>query len=364
MPRKGSVDRGLFRQDGVWWVCWFCQYGHRHREKIGTAKSVARAYYERRKLAVKTEGFCLTEAQATAARERPVLFKDAATAYLAWAEQERPRSVMFREKALKHLLAAFGPLPLKEITGEQVEAYLQARREAGAAPGTINRERTTIGHLFSKAIKKGIATENPVKQTEKLKEPDGIPRPLTHDEERRLLGRLPAHYLPFTRLALHTGLRLGELRAQSWKDIDLTQGVLTVTRPKSGKPESLPLNQTATALLASLERTGPIVFPNIPSHLSDLFTRYTKKAGLADVTFHCLRDTFISRLAVDPTVSAAKLMKLARHRDFKTTRRYLKIEDADLRAAVNRLDANETATHTATEKTAVSELLDSMGFPA
>lgn len=36
MPRKGSVDRGLFRRKGVWWTLWVCPYGHEHMEKIGT----------------------------------------------------------------------------------------------------------------------------------------------------------------------------------------------------------------------------------------------------------------------------------------------------------------------------------------
>lgn len=360
MPRKGSVDRGLFQRDGLWWIRWTCPYGHDHRERIGTAKGIARSHYQKRNLAVKTEGYCLTEAQARAAREKPTLFKDAASDYLAWAARERPRSVTFREKALKHLLAAFSSLPLKEIVGDQVDAYLQARRDAGAAPGTINRERTVLGHLFSKAIKKGTATDNPVKQTEKLREPDGTPRPLTYDEQARLLAVLPRHYLPFVKLALHTGLRLGELRAQTWKDIDLTQGVLTVTRPKSGKPESLHLTATAKALLASLERTGPLLFPTMPTRLTTLFTRYTKKVGLADVTFHCLRDTFISRLA--PHTSVPPLMQLARHRDYRTTRRYVKVDDATLKAALAHLDENETGTHTGTEKIAISELLDSMGL--
>jgi integrase len=271
---------------------------------------------------------------------------------------------MFREKALKHLLAAFGGVALKDITVEHVDAYLQARRDAGAAPGTVNRERTVFGHVFGKAMKWGIATENPVKQTEKQAEPDGIPRPLTHDEERRLFAILPAHYTPFVTLALHTGLRLGELRAQAWKDIDLEQGTLIVTRPKSGKREVLPLNQTARRLLASLERTGPLLFPAIPKKLSDLFIKYAKRAGLADVTFHCCRDTFISRLA--PFVSATTLMTLARHRDLRTTRRYLKIEEAHLKAAVERLSeteiGNESSTGRSTEKMAVAQLLDSLGI--
>jgi integrase len=155
---------------------------------------------------------------------------------------------------------------------------------------------------------------------------------------------------------------LGELRSQAWKDVDLTKKVLTVTRPKSKKLERLPLNSTAKALLASLERTGPLLFPGIPKRFSDRFVEYAKRAGLPGVTFHNLRDTFISRIA--PHVSAAVLMQLARHRDLRTTRRYLGFEDAALMAAVERLSENgfETGTHTGTDKTVVSQLLDSIGI--
>lgn len=362
MARQGGVDRGLFRRDGHWWIRWACSYGHEHMEKIGTAKGLARDFYQKRKLQVKTEGFCLTKAKAQ--REQRILFKDAAARYLEWATRERPRSFTFREKALKHLLAAFGPRPLAEITSSEIEAYQARRRDAGAAPGTVNRERAVVGHLFTKAHGWGIVTSNPVRGTEKQREPDGTPRPLIPDEEARLLQRLPAHYKPVVTLALHTGLRLGELRAQTWKDIDLEQGTLTVTRPKSGKREVLPLNRTARETLRSLERSGPVLFPTLPKKLSDLFIRYARKAGVPDVTFHCLRDTFISRLA--PHVSATTLMSLARHRDLRTTRRYLKVEDAHLRAAVERLTGAETdpgtVTQTVTVKSDVSQLLESLGL--
>jgi integrase len=333
-----------------------------HRERIGTAKSIARGYYEKRKLAVKTEGFCLTEAKGRQAREKPTLFHDLAKRYMAWAEQERPRSLVFRQCAMKHLCVAFGSRSLSEIDAEGVEAYIAARRAEGAAPATINRERTVLGHIFKKAAIWKLTQVNPIAGTDPLEEPEGEPRPITPDEEARLLSVLPTRYHPFTRLAIHTGLRLGELRSQAWKDVDLTHGVLTVTRPKSKKLERLPLNRTATALLASLERTGPLVFPSIPKRFSDRFVEYAKRAGLPDVTFHCLRDTFISRIA--PHVSAAVLMQLARHRDLRTTRRYLGFEDAALMAAVERLSENEveTGTATSTEKMAVSQLLDSLGI--
>jgi integrase len=364
MARKGGVDRGLFRREGCWWVRWVCPYGHEHKEKVGAAKGLARSFYEKRKLAVKTEGFCLTEAKAQREAEKPVLFGDVARRYLAWAERERPRSLVFRQCAMKHLVTAFGPKPLTDIDSEALEGYIESRKGEGAAPATINRERTVLGHLFTKARTWKLAALNPLADTDPLKEPDENPRPMTPDEEARLLSVLPTRYHAFTRFAIHTGLRLGELRAQTWKDTDLEQRTLTVTRPKSGKREVLPLNQTARRLLTSLERTGPLVFPDTPEGVSTRFVEYAKRAGLEGVTFHCLRDTFISRLA--PHVSATTLMALARHRDLRTTRRYLKVEDAHLRAAVERLADPETdsgtGTQTGTKKMSVTQLLESIGL--
>jgi integrase len=203
------------------------------------------------------------------------------------------------------------------------------------AAGTINRERSVLSHLFNKAITWGLVKANPVAGSERQKEADEKPRPLTPDEEARLFAFLPEHYKPFVTLALHTGLRLGELRHnQAWRDIDLPGATLRVTRPKSGKAETIPLNATARAVLASLERTPPVIFPTLPKKLTDLFIRYAGKAKLTDVAFHCLRDTYISRLA--PHVSTPTLMALARHRDYRTTRRYVQVDGDHLRAAVER----------------------------
>jgi integrase len=336
--RKRRKVRGIFlkpgKEAGVWWIRWWCNYGHRHEERIGP-KGLAEEMVEKRRVAVKTQDFCLTRDRERKKREKPTLFRDAVTRYLAWAEEHRPRSYTFREKALEHLKAAFGDKALTGITRADVESYQTRRRDAGAAPGTVNRERSVLSHVFTKAIAWGLAAENPVTGSDRQKEADEKPRPLSPDEEARLFSVLPAHYKPWVTLALHTGLRLGELRHQAWRDIDLPEASLTVTRPKSGKAETLPLNATARAVLASLERTAPVIFPTLPKKLTDLFIRYAVKAKLEDVTFHCLRDTYISRLA--PHVSTPTLMALARHRDYRTTRRYVQVDGAHLRAAVERL---------------------------
>jgi len=77
------------------------------------------------------------------------------------------------------------------------------------------------------------------------------------------------------------------------------------------------------------------------------FKRLVARARLpSDITFHCLRDTFVSRLAT--RVSAPTLMTLARHRNFSTTQRYLKVSDRHLRDAVEGLIGESTVTITGT----------------
>ena len=334
MARKGSKDRGLFQRGGNWWIRWTCLYGHEYREKVGP-KSAAREFYQQRKVATKTEGFCLTEEREKQRREQSLAFSEVAERYLEWARENRPRSLQHRVSGLIQLTRAFGSRPLNRITRADIEAYQKKRQQDGVKPATINRDRAVLSHLYQKAEDWGLSETNPARGMESLPEANESPRPLTREEEARLLAVLPEDYLPFVTLALNTGLRMGELRTQLWADVDLPSGTLKVTRPKSKRHEVIPLNATAFALLVGLKQDGPLVFPGMPKRLSDTFIRYCRKAGLDDVSFHDLRDTFISRLA--PHCNVPTLMRLARHRNYRTTQRYLKLDDQHLRDIVEQI---------------------------
>jgi hypothetical protein len=78
-----------------------------------------------------------------------------------------------------------------------------------------------------------------------------------------------------------------------------------------------------------------MIFPTMPKKLTDLFIRYEERPKLTDVTFHCLRDTYISRLA--PHVTTPTLMALARRRGYRTKQCYVQVGGDHLRAAVERL---------------------------
>lgn len=323
----------MFQRTGKpdWWIRWTCPHGHEHMEKAGP-KSVARQLYQRRKVQVKAEGFCLADAREARRREDALRFEAVAARYLEWSAIHRPRSQRFRASVLRQLCATFGTIPIPRITRGHVEAYLK-QRATEVSPATVNHDRGILNHVFVMAERWGLVTHNPVATTDRLPDRSGNPRPLTLAEEKQLFAALPTRWHVWVTMALHTGLRLGELRTQRWEHVDLASGTLQVTQSKSGKREVLPLNDVAFAVLAGLPQASELGFPDIPVKLSHLFRHYARRAGLPeDIHFHSLRHTYVSRLA--PHCGVPTLMALARHRSYQTTQRYLKIEDERLRDVV------------------------------
>jgi integrase len=353
MARPGGKDRGLFQRKGdkAWWIRWQCHLGHDHQEKVGS-KSFAKQLHAMRRTQVKEQKFCLHLEREKRKRNEQAKFDEVAKRYLTWAKQYKPKSFAYRNTAMNHLIAHFGDKPLTKIDKVEVEKFIQHGLDSGMAPASINRCRSVLSTLFAKAQDWRLCDHNPAKGVIHLREENFSPRPITEEEERQLYAVLPEHLEPIVTLALHTGLRMGELKAQRWRDINLVDGSLLVTQPKSGQREVLPLNAIAHAILSGIPQTHDVIFPNMPKDMTHLFLRLRRKAGLPDdITFHCLRDTYISRLA--PYCAAPTLMTLARHRNFSTTQRYLRVDEHHLRMAVERLADNSkyrTVMKTGSEK--------------
>jgi len=166
--------------------------------------------------------------------------------------------------------------------------------------------------------------------TEAVSAPRPVPkemRPLSADETRRLLAaargdRLEALWV----LAVHTGMRQGELLALKWTDVDLEAGKVSVRRTLSrekghytlGEPKTkrsrrrVKLTGAATAALrdhlsrqmqdmdrlGDLYRDQGLVFtsdsgaPLNPSNIRNRnLRRLTSKADLPKIRFHDLRHT-------------------------------------------------------------------------
>jgi integrase len=139
--------------------------------------------------------------------------------------------------------------------------------------------------------------------------------------------------------ALKTGLRLGELLALKWQDVDLVAGQLVVRRtlwrdqagpPKGGRHRTVPLSDVAISTLkAHRHLKGDHVFCDASgsrlthSMLKDTVPATCKKAGLAKrITTHGLRHTFASHLDMRGK-SLKAVQELLGHESIEMTLRVL-----------------------------------------
>ncbi len=244
---------------GEWWIAWFCTLGHRHREKIGP-KTLARDRHAARRQAIREAGrdgreFCPNLEQ----RKRPIMFKDLCREYRLYSETNK-RSHKDDRPRMARLLKVFRRKLAVDITPQDVEALKAdlAGHSRGGRRGGRPQDRTeplrvaTVNHhlkllkaIFNRAIKTGKLTYNPVRAVKLFKENNARNRCLSVEEEARLFKHLPDRLKPLVTVALHTGMRQGELLALRWDDVDFYTGTLRVREAKSGEGRSVTMNSIA-----------------------------------------------------------------------------------------------------------------------
>jgi integrase len=146
----------------------------------------------------------------------------------------------------------------------------------------------------------------------------------------------------FIRMALFTGMRRGELLKLKWEDLDFDRGFIHIRQPKSGKDQTIPLNDAAREILANHPQSdSPFVFPGrggkqrtSPPHRINAIR---KKAGLPPDfrPLHGLRHTYASMLASSGEVDLYVLQRLLTHKSAAMTQRYAHLRDDALRRASN-----------------------------
>ena len=210
-------------------------------------------------------------------------------------------------------------------------------------PQRVNRYMAWLRHVLNGVVRDGKLPNNPVLKLKMYKEPKGKTRFLSIEDERILLDKLGPTYSPWARLAILTGLRQAEQFRLQWKDVDLERGILTLPTAKAGGVQYAHLNEEAKAILRSLDswQRSKWVFPSenpaTPLDARNFYTRVwmpaVTKASIEWATWHDLRHTFASRLAMtghnEGTIAA-----LLRHSTTVLVKRYAHLSPSHLKAAV------------------------------
>jgi integrase len=190
-----------------------------------------------------------------------------------------------------------------------------------------------LRHALSKARRKWEwITENPAQAVEPPAKPRGRVRFLSHDERRRLLAACAAsgnkRLSPLVALALNTGARQGELLALRWSDIDLNRAQATVQQSKNDERRSLALSSQALGVLREMRQVRQInsdlVFPTSAGKATfprKAWEKALSEANVEDFTFHDLRHTFASYLAMSGA-TLAELAEALGHKTLAMMKRY------------------------------------------
>jgi integrase len=287
---------------------------------------------------------------------------------LMLADPSQPRRGVQERSA--RLMRAFGGVRLASITTADVARFLAALDREDVSARTVNKHRQVLHAIFEYARRDDAfgLRENPVSRTEKRPEAGTKPIETFDPEEVHAIGRAaregkhrprpPHDFSPETvaewqrindqdaalvTVAAFTGLRLGELLALRWSDVDFAGARITVARAMSAGEEAsttksrrfrvVPLADQAAAELERISRRrhftgrGDIVFcradggPLDRTTVRKRFQRAQQEAGVRVRRFHDLRHTFGS-LAIR-NLDSVTVQAMMGHSRLTTTERYL-----------------------------------------
>jgi integrase len=360
-PPSGHVFRVERARGPVWYAKYRLPNGRQVQTKLGpawTERGRPPAGYLTKRLAEEALRSILDEARGTLPGmvRSGATFADAADEWLRYIEQDRGRKPStvhgYRSALNAHLLPAFGSVAIEEVTTEAIESWL-ARFDGSAR--TRNKLLIQLHGILRRARKVYGLPANAAAEVEKFSQPRGGDIQVFSPEEVWALVRAASSEQDGALFltAAFTALRMDELLALRWRDVDFAGQTIRVrasyyngqlTTPKSGKVRAVPLGPDVASALARLGNrehwTGKddLVFAGETGGYLDgsaLRRRYKlalAAAALRPLRFHDLRHTFGTRMIAKADIR--HVQEWMGHADIQTTMKYLhyapRAEDARL----------------------------------
>ncbi len=232
-------------------------------------------------------------------------------------------SANYAMKAEKHILPTFGNRSICSIMPDDIYAFIAQKQKAGLSVRYIADIVILMKTLFKYAVK-AYHIFNPLEGVSLPKKKSTEIRLLDETEQLKLQNYVSRHQNRSTlgtALSMSTGIRIGELCALQWRDIDLEKRILTVrktmqriqcpsecsktkliiTNPKSESSQrKIPIPDCMMHFLRKFKGKDEEFLltgnekPIEPRAMQYRFRTILKNAELPSVHFHALRHFFAS----------------------------------------------------------------------
>ena len=185
----------------------------------------------------------------------------AAEEFLSWLAVERGRSANTLAAYRRDLAAYVAWLDgdgrsLEDVSEPDVERYVAQLRSEGRAPASVARALVSVRTLHRFLADEGRLAGDPAAFVAPPKVPQGLPKPLTEDEVRSLLGAVVGDEPAVRRdralleLLYGTGARISEACGLSLGDLDLDASLVRLFG-KGSKERVVPVGRFAREALAA-----------------------------------------------------------------------------------------------------------------
>ncbi len=227
----------------------------------------------------------------------------------------------YRMKAEKHILPAFGGMRFAQLSVKMIHEFIQSKLDSGLSAKYVS-DIVVVFKSMAKYVSAVHHFQNPIINAV-LPKSSKKEMHLFSEEQQKTLCR----YLMKNRnatslcvlLSLYTGLRIGEVCALRWSDIDFEKSILTVSRtvqriqsgenghatrlmigtPKSHSSQrSIPIPEFLMAMLRQMKSSPENYILSGTDRATDprtmqyRFKAILKRAGLPYLNYHSLRHMF------------------------------------------------------------------------
>ena len=226
------------------------------------------------------------------------------------------------------------------LQADQLRLFVATEHRRGLSPKSLQRRLSACRSFYVWLLKHGRIAANPAVAIRAPKAPRKLPQVLDPDEAKALVevptdAPLGLRDRALLELFYSSGLRLSELCALRWRDLDLNGGLVTVLG-KGRKQRSVPLGSHArNALHEWRAATGAAqdahVFPGrngsiTPRAIQLRIRQLAQRQGLFKrVHPHLLRHSFASHI-LESSGDLRGVQELLGHADIATTQIYTHLD--------------------------------------
>jgi integrase len=331
--KMGVLVKEKSKGSGVYWV-FINHQGKRKSISIGIGIGNKKAALEaKKKIDAK---IALGELDIQEKKKKLPIFNEYSELWLEkYIKPLRALSTYNRYKDIleKHVCPEIGKTEIDKIKRSSIKSLLMKKLGDGYSKSTACLILDVINGPLNHAIDDELISSNPLigimKRMDLKDNRNEKVDPLNKEETMLFLSTCMEHYpehQPFFLTAFRTGMRLGELLALEWRDVDWNNGFIEVKRSyklgvisktKTGKERRVDVSDHLNACLKELHKqrkaealkTGKdsilkILFHKEGNHIEQnfirrVYKRVLSKAGLREIKLHGTRHTYASQLLSD-----------------------------------------------------------------